>query len=434
MAKKNWGPPRFRHRERGTATVTSVLATNKNRFGVIVDSTTADGRVEYHDYESFNDFIIPGYKARSSAGEVFNQPLHQTYIRSITPKAMWSWNYVDGPGLGEIKIEGSDSWFFSKPYTANVDWSYQGSRAYEAEVTGISTDQKLLDLAAIQAKANVIKADAQALVMLAELNKVVAMVNMSSTRMKSALTLLAQGRPKKAILSALGHVKHKGSSNFRNVSRTASARWLEIQYGWLPLIYDIQGALKALGTVQKPRFTARGFASDSKSLSTTGFTYYSGITQLKMNWALNQSLEKRVRAYILYEVDARSFITQKLGLLQVPSSAWELVPWSFVIDWFVNIGSWLDALTPRIGVNILAEGWTLATQHDRVRSITSTNFTAPYSNESGLTGTSDFWSGRYKARNVGLPAFPLPRVNVKFNPKRAIDSIALLVQQSRKLF
>jgi hypothetical protein len=435
MAIKNWKPPQFRHRERGSATGTSTAYENKNRLGVITDSGTLAGRTEYNQLESFNDFSIPGYKARSSKGEVFNQPMNANVCRSVTPKGQWQFNYIDGPGLGTNKYTGSDLWFFSVPYSGNPNWSFGpgGARFFESEVPGLDSDQKLIDLAAIQAKANVVKADAQALVMIAELNKVVDMLAQSSTRAANGLRLLLQGRPKQAILKTLGYTRRTGSSAFRASSKTAAARWLEIQYGWLPLIYDVQGALKALGTVQKPRFTARGFANTSKALITTGSSNYFGISGLAINWALNQNLEKRVRAFILYEVDARSFISQKLGLLQLPGSAWELVPWSFVVDWFVNIGSWLDALTPRVGVNVLAEGYTLTTQHDRVRSVVSTTFTSPYSNESGLTGTSDQWFGRSKVRMVGLPAFPLPRVNVKFNPKRAIDALALLVQLAKKL-
>jgi hypothetical protein len=430
----NWKPPQFRHRTRGSATGTSTAYENKNRLGVVTDSGVLAGRTEYNALEGFSDFLIPGYKARSSKGEIFNQPMSKDYVKSVTPKGQWQFNYVDGPGLGTNKYTGSDLWFFSFPYSGNPNWAFSAlPRFFEGEVTGIDSDQKLIDLAAIQAKTNVVKADAQALVMLAELNKVVDMLTQSSTRAANGLRLLLQGRPKQAVLKALGYTKKTGSSSFKAASKTASARWLEVRYGWLPLIYDVQGALKALGAVRKPRFTARGFANSSKSLITNGTAYYFGISGLGINWALTQNLEKRVRAFILYEVDARSFISQKLGLLQLPSSAWELVPWSFVIDWFVDIGSWLDSLTPRVGINILAEGYTLATQHDRVRSVTSTSFVAPYSNESGLTGTSDQWSGRSKVRKVGLPPFPLPRVNVKFNPKRAIDSLALLVQLAKKL-
>jgi hypothetical protein len=37
-------------------------------------------------------------------------------------------------------------------------------------------------------------------------------------------------------------------------------------------------------------------------------------------------------------------VARQLGLLDPLSVAWELLPWSFVIDWFIPIGAYLDVL------------------------------------------------------------------------------------------
>jgi hypothetical protein len=38
-------------------------------------------------------------------------------------------------------------------------------------------------------------------------------------------------------------------------------------------------------------------------------------------------------------------------------AAWELIPFSFVADWFVNIGPYVRAITPKVGVHSLGS-WT----------------------------------------------------------------------------
>jgi hypothetical protein len=41
---------------------------------------------------------------------------------------------------------------------------------------------------------------------------------------------------------------------------------------------------------------------------------------------------------------------QAVGLTNPALVAWELVPYSFVIDWFLPIGNWLTAIAPLVGI------------------------------------------------------------------------------------
>jgi len=39
----------------------------------------------------------------------------------------------------------------------------------------------------------------------------------------------------------------------------------------------------------------------------------------------------------------------------LPSTAWELIPFSFVADWFLSIGNFIGAISPKSGVRYLNE-------------------------------------------------------------------------------
>jgi len=430
MKARVWKPPHTRTRVKLSQAETSELSKQFNNNGSLIAQTTFVGRREYQGERLVTDVVTPGYASRSAKGEIFNSPFSSSVVSAITPKGNWQIETAGVPMNNRVEYSGSDAFFFAQSRYALPDWSFPTVDNL-GDLPGSKSTAAMVDIATISARSNVVSADTLALVTLAELAKTVAMVTQSSTRLRQGISLLLQGKPKQAILQALGYAGPVQKSIQRKAAvKTAASKWLEIRYGWLPLVYDVLGTLQAFKAEYKPRFTARGFANDSATGVTTGtLTQDVGLVHL---WKLEQSLEKRVRAYILYEVDKSALLPQKLGLLQIPQSIWELAAFSFVVDWFVDIGSWLDAASPRVGVNILAEGYTMTTNRTRIRSITGSTLTGNY-RACTLPGQNDFCLLTSKVRVPKLPSFPLPRVNVKFNPKRAIDSIALLVQQASKL-
>jgi hypothetical protein len=417
---------RTRTRSGGSIIPTATTWTTRRLSdSVIVDGPhTISCRPEKDNVESMTDSYVNAFHRRIADGQVINLPFIRTLTRATTPKDEWTYEFPVAGNPSRATVAGSDVFHF-----AVNPWAFPADIWLLPEPPGMKTDLALTDLATIAARANVVKADTLALVTAAELGKTVSMVTKSSVGLAKGLALLAQGKPKKAILAALGYTKPIRGTKFKKTSLTAASKWLEIRYGWLPLIYDVQGTLKALSAELKPRFTARGFANDA-GFSSPSETLNIGVCEVSSSVSTN--LEKRVRAYILYEVDRRSLVPQKLGVLQLPATIWELVPFSFVFDWFVDIGEWLDAITPRVGVNVLCEGYTIAKIGSRSRLVTGTTPIAPFTAVNSLTGQSDGWFGYGKKRVTRLNMTPTPRVNVKFNPKRAIDSIALLGQQFRK--
>lgn len=118
----------------------------------------------------------------------------------------------------------------------------------------------------------------------------------------------------------------------KSVKKTSAENWLELQYGWLPLLGDVHGASQFLAKQLEFPLVQTYRVRRKKVLEPT--------------WG-NPSLTKRsalgvTRTQILARLSEVDVI-QLSGLTDPLSVAWELVPFSFIADWFIPVGSYLSA-------------------------------------------------------------------------------------------
>jgi hypothetical protein len=118
-------------------------------------------------------------------------------------------------------------------------------------------------------------------------------------------------------------------------SSDLSGRWLELQYGWLPTLSSCYEASKAFEQVSRgPRSTLfrvskrKVVKADGSSAPTLYSQYYTVSTT----------------RYLQYEMYEEMSAARSLGLMNPLSVAWEVVPYSFVVDWFIPVGTYLDNL------------------------------------------------------------------------------------------
>jgi hypothetical protein len=125
--------------------------------------------------------------------------------------------------------------------------------------------------------------------------------------------------------------------------RAASNFWLELQYGWKPLLNDAKNAAETLAeSLAEPASTLGRVTSTTRSRLFTR-----NDTQIEVSpagFALKEeSQNESYRGVWLFEPNGLS-IPASLGLLNPLSVAWELTPLSFVVDWFLPIGRYLEQL------------------------------------------------------------------------------------------
>lgn len=114
----------------------------------------------------------------------------------------------------------------------------------------------------------------------------------------------------------------------------AAANWLQLQYGWTPLLSDAESSAQFLatalsGTLQKRYQTRRRIRE--------GFNFPE--TRVAFQPDDNNSMTRaKLIAYLSEDGNVL------LETLSNPASVvWEKIPYSFVIDWFAPIGSYLQA-------------------------------------------------------------------------------------------
>jgi hypothetical protein len=141
-----------------------------------------------------------------------------------------------------------------------------------------------------------------------------------------------------------GALNHLGQAATGRNS-TLPKSWLEMQYAWKPLLSDVHGAFQELvfADTAKFRVTARGKWSAKDEGS---YVYSSSYGSKRITY----QRESGVRVRLDYVPGNTFFSTlSRVGLTNPAEIAWELVPFSFVVDWFSPIGDFLSSLDAAFG-------------------------------------------------------------------------------------
>jgi hypothetical protein len=122
--------------------------------------------------------------------------------------------------------------------------------------------------------------------------------------------------------------------------------WLEYRYGWRPLIGSIQDLVKALENKREEGFLLEGHASQWQSLDDTVVGTWKQDSDRGTGMQTEFLLGSRTYRGSAYATV--NFLGNQWGRDPIVST-WELIPWSFVIDWFINIGDWVNSISPFAG-------------------------------------------------------------------------------------
>lgn len=233
----------------------------------------------------------------------------------------------------------------------------------------------------------------------------------------SALVSVKHGHYGNA-LRYLGVAGRRRSFSTRRLnSLDLSGRWLELQYAWKPLVHDSYEAAKALAAMTGPR-SYRYTASVGKKSA----TYDGSQVPFAFKYLVTISVSKRLQVELYEDVS----FARALGLTDPASIAWEVVPYSFVVDWFIPIGTYLSVwqsvpslkgrflTTTRIGQKL--SGYKVLTP----------------AGSPGYNGTfkSDNWF-RIERAVVSSLSVPMPTFNSvpkALSPRHLLNAVALIHQ------
>jgi hypothetical protein len=122
-------------------------------------------------------------------------------------------------------------------------------------------------------------------------------------------------------------------------------KWLALQYGWIPMMSDVADACRVASEADKvpPRKRVAATAKDTGGYE---LAYYSDPSSYRRT----KRTQTQVKV-ILYFVLENPYIIPyaQLGLTNPADLVWELVPYSFVVDWFLPIGPWIETWDATLG-------------------------------------------------------------------------------------
>lgn len=172
---------------------------------------------------------------------------------------------------------------------------------------------------------------------LGEGRKTIQMVSQSLTAIGGALREVKRGNLSQArrLLGMTSvRVSHKEDARFKAL--TLANRWLELQYGWKPLIRDVYSAMTAYALLSNP---PRIWVITVKHN-----TPYRRATAYDASQKIRRNAKAKAMSTMKYSFTEVLSTPRSLGLYDPEAIAWEVMPWSFVIDWFIPIGSYLQQL------------------------------------------------------------------------------------------
>lgn len=210
-----------------------------------------------------------------------------------------------------------------------------------------------------------------------------------------------------------------------NGVRSAGANlWLETWYGWVPFVSDVYDAVETLTSL---------YDLDKAFEGTTRATVWTGIGTKSLDgtdWGgqadryIDKCKDSR-RAVWRWATDTGWF-PSKLGLTNPASIAWELLPFSFVADWFIPIGNWLDTLdAPH---RVIHKGGTYGEKRVYRNVKLLRNKGTGYAKYSGVAHSECTYIKRSAMTSLPYPGIDLLKFRSKFGAWHATTSIALLTQ------
>lgn len=190
-----------------------------------------------------------------------------------------------------------------------------------------------------------------------ELNALRAEVVSANLQTYDLLTELSEAKETAAMILQVLRSARNPLKAFRDFSKSISnqkgidpkkakemieSKWMEYRYAIMPLVYSVEDITKLLKEKDNIFKTDRASRRFTVTVEPKSFPEQKGVylyTRSRTEYRLSAV------AKASYKPDAlTSRLFDQIGINPF-QTAWELIPFSFVVDWFANVGDWVLAQT-----------------------------------------------------------------------------------------
>lgn len=390
--------------------------------------------------DEMHDTVTPGFEEFRANGGIINTPMRK------------SSSTYDSSASGFAAKNDSPTWPKYETYTLSlVSPTLWGIPS--APKDSLINIANMRNYASVKALAGMKPSSMQGLVSLVEMRKT---FNMLLHPLQSVTTLLGyivrqrQAGKNLKISNSLNSVtingrvftrrqpRYKGPGRIVTASKhnsvipigdAISGTVLANNLGLRPLMMDIDAILKEIPKLHSAeRLTSRSTLTDTRTDSVSSTLYWS-VFSFPVTITTTQTT--KVRASVLYE--DKFDVLQDFGVSpeDIFGAAWELIPYSFLVDYFVNVGELLEAFKGQNTRRILAS--TIVTTTDTVveRKFLGSNSGSPTFAVTQAASGSDTLTLHEKERQNHLETITLaykPMTQV-FRPTVIQNLLSLAVQQ-----
>lgn len=304
--------------------------------------------------KSIADYVTPNFKKLRAEGKIINNPLEiaESLENIPAPFVSYERKTYRHMTLSGARVEGLQA--VNKLY-GDVDFKrlIGTANAQYLEVTPATVDiERLIALTVNSCHSKIASSDLLIGASIAESGKTVSDLLKLSRKILKVARFLKHPRLPKRI----------NKKSIRAAHNEAEELYMQVRYMLRPLYYDILGVMKVSSKqFYTDRFTYRASADDSVSLSSTDIVcpwWYQTAVKLRLQKTSSYSVV--ARAGVLCAVHDQA-LWARAGLSLIPELAWELVPFSFIADWFANFGDIVSAWAPTPGISKLAS-WVTITE------------------------------------------------------------------------
>lgn len=228
-------------------------------------------------------------------------------------------------------------------------------------------------------------------------------------------------------LKHLGKKGREALPEWRSGLRNAGSWWLEYSYGWKPLVQDIFEAASVLSSpIDDLWIHASSKRPFSEVVAANNRSAFDDWTDERNVW----ELELFARVGGVVSCDNPNLQSLKnAGLTNPLAWAWELIPYSFVVDWLWNVGDFIESLDDTVGLTIkdgyYSYGWrgTSLISRTLVKAFSATWRKYEGQTASKLRAVAGF------DRSRGIPTVKLAkRRKILTSVDRGLNAASLLAQ------